>query len=287
METETKENGFKPATKVVVVKPVMRMRNPMVSDPDHEAYFLFGSSTIHYCLPVDKNNNLINPFTSKDEQLWLEKALDADLNIYKKENNFWLKHKVKLGKDERKLNLANPKDYIDYLILKANSLYIAPDGESQQKKRTYRYALVSEEFETQTKVKASDKKKMAYKAAAKLEEKGKTAMLNFLKVYGHRVSEESKPEFLVAAIDDIIEENIDGFLAIVADKEYETKLLIANAVELGAVVKKGRLYTLPGGDNLCGPGEQPTIDKAVSYLNSPRNSDILASLHAKVEGKKS
>jgi hypothetical protein len=288
METEVKEvKVFTPPSKKVIVKPIMRMRNPMVNDPNHEAYFLFGSATIDYCLPSDKNNNLINPFTSKEEQRWLEKALDADLNIYKKtEDNFWKKHKVRLGKEERPLNLESPKDYLDYLILKANKLYIAPDGESMLKKATYRFALVAEEFEVKAQVKSSDKKKKAYKEAARLEEKGKDFMLNFLKVYGHRASPESKAEFLVAQIDQIIEDDIDGFLKIVDDKNYEYKLIIANAVEVGAVTKKGRLYYLPGGDALCGPGETPVIEVVVKYLLEPANSDILLALKARIDDKR-
>lgn len=284
---EIKEtNSFTAIDKVVIVKPIMKVRNPMVSDPEHEAYFLFGSATIDYPLPVDANNNLINPFSSKAEQAWLEKELDLDLNIYKKNDNFWRTHKVRLGKDPRKLNLLNPKDYLDYLVLKANKLYISPDGESQKKKATYRYALIDENYETKTIVKSSDKKKAAYKALGKLEEKGREGMVNFLKVYGQRVSPESKIEFLTAAIDKIIEDDIDGFLKIADDKQYDLKLVVANAVECGAVIKKGRQYFLPGGDGLCGAGESPTIENAVAYLSQPANSDILLTLHAKIAGSK-
>lgn len=287
METLNKEEVFTPPTNKVIVKPVMRMRNPMVDDPAHEAYFLFGTASIDYCLPMDRNHNLVNPFNSKEEQKWLEKQLDADLNIYKKkEDNYWFKHKVRLGKDERTLNLSNARDYVDYLILKANKLYIAPDGDSMMKRATYRYALVAEEFQVKSQVKSSDKKKKAYKEAARLEEKGKDFMLNFLKVYGHRASPESKSDFLVSQIDQIIETDIDGFLKIVDDKNYEYKLLIANAVEVGAVTKKGRLFYLPGGDPLCGAGETPTIETVVNYILEPANSDILIALKARIADKK-
>lgn len=274
---------FTPPKKVIYVKPILRVRNPLITDPDHEAFFLFGTATTDYRLPVDRNNNLINPFSSKEEQTWLEKQLDTDLNIYKKRDNHWVKHKVRLGKDIKKLDLENPKDYLDYLILKSNKTYIAPDGESQKKKATYRYALISEEYETQTAVKSSDKKKIAWKAAAKLEEKGKAELINFLKVYGHRVSSDSKLEFLIASIDKIIEEDIDGFLKIVEEKDYDLKLLISNAVDVGAIVKKGRAYFLPGGDALAQPGLVSTIDNTVAYLKQPVNSDIINSLKAQID----
>lgn len=282
----TRKAEFTPIDKIIIVKPILRVRNSLITDPDHEAFFLFGNATTDYCLPVDKNGNLMNPFASKEEQSWLEKALDTDLNIYKPKDNFWKKRKVRLGKDDRRLNLNNPKDYIDWLILKMNKNFIAPDGDSVKKKATYRYGLFSEEFETQTVVRHADRKKLAYKAATRLEDKGKEAMVNFLKVYGHRVTAESKFEFLVAAIDKIIEDDIEGFLKIVDDKEYELKLLVSNAVEVGAVHKKGRLYFLPGGDPLCGTGDQPVIENVVAYLKQPAQGDIVNMLTARIKSPK-
>lgn len=283
---EAKKEGFIISDKKIIVKPILRVRNPLITDPEHEAYFLFGNATTDYRVPVDRNNTLINPFTSKEEQAWLEKELDVDLNIYKRKENYWVKHKVRLGKEERKLDLSNPKDYLDYLVLRSNPLYIAPDGDSMKKKATYRYAMVSEEYETQTIVKASDKKKMAYKEAAKLEERGKEAMINFLKVYGHRVSPETKEAFLIAQIDKIVEDDIESFLKIVVDKDYEIRLLITNAVEVGAVNKKGRIYSLPGGDGLAGVGEVATIENAVAYLKQPANADVINMLRARIKAGK-
>lgn len=284
----TKKAEFTPIDKIIIVKPILRVRNSLITDPDHEAFFLFGNATTDYCLPVDQNGTLINPFSSKEEQAWLEKSLDLDLNIYKTKENFWKsrKAKVRLGKDDRKLNLSNPKDYISWLVLKTNKNYIAPDGDSINKKATYRYGLYSEEYATQTIVKHADKKKLAYKAASRLEDKGKETMVNFLKVYGHRVTAESKFEFLVAAIDKIIEDDIDTFLKLVDDKEYELKLLISNAVEVGAITKKGRHYFLLGGDPLCGTGETPVLDTVVAYLKAPANGDIVNMLMASIKKKK-
>lgn len=287
MEETKEKKTFNPSTNTVVVKPIMRTRNPNVTDPEHEAYFLFGNSTIGYDLPLDRQGNLHNPFESLEEQAWLEKRLDVDLNIYKRKDNYWKTFKVYLGKNEKKLNLSNPKDYIDWLVLKANKMYIAPDGKSMNNRQTYRYALVNEEFDVKVKVSASDKRKKAYKAAGKLEEGGKEAMLNFLKVFGKRVSEGSKTDFLVATIDDLIMNDIDRFLEIADDRDnYEIRLLIADAVECGAVKKDGRKYTLPGGDNLSAKGDQPTMENVILYLQAPGNQDILTLLKTRVQTAK-
>ena len=74
-----KAKKFSGEDRIVIVKPIMRARNPLVSDPEHEAFYLFGNSTITYCLPVDNRNNLIKPFLpgdiGKEEQEWLEYEL--------------------------------------------------------------------------------------------------------------------------------------------------------------------------------------------------------------------
>lgn len=283
---EVLKKRFTPEDKVIVVKPIMRSRNSLITDPDHEAFFLFGTATITYCLPVDRHGNLQNPFQSKEEQEWLEKELDVDLNFHKVKDNYWHKARVKLGKDLRKLNLRNPKDYIDFLILRANSLYVAPNGESITNKATYRYALVSEEFETNQSEKKADLQIEAYMALGKLRD-DKDAMVNFLKVYGRKVSDVSKRPFLVAELKKIIESDLNGFLDIVRDKEnYEMKLLIAQAVECQAINKQGRKYHLPGGDDLCGPGDVPVLENVVKYLQNPANQDMLTMLKARINNAK-
>lgn len=284
---ETKEvTTFRPKEEAIIVKPIMRSRNPLVSDPEHEAFFLVGSATIDYCLPLDQHGNLLNPFTSKEEQAWLEKELDLDLNIHKTSNNYWKKFKVRLGKDAKRLDLRNPKNYIEYLVLKANRLFIAPDGDSMNDRATYRYALVSEEFETKKTVKKSDLLMEAYMVLGDLR-KDKQDMMNFLKVYGKKVAPHSKEEFLFTQLQNILDSDIEGFLAVAHDKDnYEFRLLIAEAVEAGAIIKEGRKYSLPGGDLLCNPGEVATLQNAVKYLKYPGNQDLLTAIKARVENAK-
>ena len=87
-DLEKRTQGFTPPEKTIIVKPIMRPRNTMIQDPDHEAYFLVGNSRITYCLPQDRYGNLLNPFTHDGEREWLEKELDVDLNIHKSKDNY-------------------------------------------------------------------------------------------------------------------------------------------------------------------------------------------------------
>jgi len=285
-----KAKKFTGEDRTVLVKPIMRARNPLVSDPEHEAFYLFGSSTITYCLPVDNRNNLVKPFMKgeegKAEQAWLEEELDLDLNWHKNKDNEWHKIKVKLGKETVKLNLNNPKDYLLYIILRANTLFIAPDGDSSLKKKTYRYALVSEEYETNKTVSKADKEMEAFMHLGKLKD-DKEAMVNFLKVFGKKVAATSKSSFLFTELRKLIEDDIDVFLKIAEDTDaFDMKLLIADAVDAGVVIKNSRKYSLPGGDPLCGEGLVASLDVAVDYLLAPAQQELLLSIKARVKTSK-
>lgn len=283
----TKEKKvFTPVEKTILVKPVMRSRNTLITDPKHEAFFLFGNATITLTLPMDRSGNLVNPFTSKEEQEWLEDELDIDLNYHKSKNNHWHTFKVVLGKGTKKLQLANPKQYLEYLLLRANGQLIAPNGAAKMDKATYRYSLESEEFENKKVASATDLKIKAYMALGKIKD-DKEAMVNFLKVYGKKVAETSKIDFLVSRLTEIVDNDTNKFLSLINDKEnYEIRLLIAEGVDCGAIEKRGRAYQLPGGDPLAAPGLPAVIDNVIDYLNGAAQQDVLLAIKTRVKNAK-
>jgi hypothetical protein len=287
MSAKEKTGVFTPKKEIVIVKPnLTKSRNKLVDDPEHEAYFLMGTSSVHYSLPKDTQGNLINPFLTEGDKEWLEDSLDLDLNYHKRTDNFWKSFKVKLSKKTQRLDLANPKDYLTYLVLKANHLHIAPNENVANKRATYRYIMTTESFDMEKKASSVDKSIRAYMELGKIVE-DKAAMANFLKVYGKKVSAQSKIEFFVAEIKKIIEEDIDTFLRIIEDKEnYELKLLIADAVEIGAIKLDKRQYTLPGGDALAEVGQVPTLENAIKFLKYKGNQELLMTIKARVDNTK-
>lgn len=282
----TEEQIWQKPSGKIKIKLIQKGVNPLISDPDHEAFNLFGTSTRDYLLPIDNAGNLHNPFISDEEQKWLEDSLDLDLNYHKDKDNYWHKAKLALGKADKHLDLSNPKHYIEYVIARANKLYFAPSIKSQKAKATYKYVLVAEEEEVKVNAGKVNKTAEAYKYFGKIED-DKEAMLNFLKVYGKRVSSSSKESFLTQEIGKIIEEDIDGFLEIARDSSsYELKILISEAVEAGAILKNGKKYSLPGGDDLCFEGLVPTLENVVTYLKHNSNQDVLLTLKARVQNAK-
>ena len=282
--TDTKTKWKTPSGKIKV-QPVQRAINSMIQDPAHEAYFLFGSSTNEYVLTRNTSGYLNNPFAHPEDQAWLEEILDLDLN-YHKTGSEWEKFKVALGKDAIILDLSNPRDYITYLVLLSNKRAIAPSGAVQKKKLSYRYVMLAEDFEVKEKAKIVNSTKDAYMFLGKLQA-DKQSMLDFLTVYGKGVDDQSTKGFLTGAIDDIMKEDLEGFLEIARDKEnYTLRLMIQQAVKLNVIVLTGREYSLPGGDKLADKGTIATLENAMEYLQAPENQDILMTLEARVKNAK-
>lgn len=289
------EVKFRGKQEKIVVKPILtRSVNPNVTDAEHEAYFLFATATRDYVLPLDRQLRLVNPFESKEEKEWLEDELKVDLNINKPTDNYWHKFKVKLGKEDKHLDLTRPKDYLEYLVLKCNKQFIAPLGTNKTSYlATQKYAMTKEGDEIKETANRANKYGEAWRAFGKIEN-DKQAMINFLRVYGQttttvgtkraKITNNTKTELLVSMIDEIINKDVDGFLSIIRSKDdYELKILIANAVDCGAINKVDRKYFLLGGDPMCEEGLISTLDNAVNWLKSPKNQELVIILQNRVE----
>lgn len=275
--------------KTVKVIPVQRTTG-WITDPDHEAAFLVGSATNNYTVPMDRNGNIICPLDSK-EIAYFETAdarmdlKQGDLSPYKKENNFWRRRKIRLGKVERKLDLGNPKDYIDYKILLANKDAVAPNPKESKRKRTYKYMIVTEDHEVDTRLNKQARIQEAYMFFGKIES-NEEEMKNVLKIHGKRVPLDATRKWLKDEIGKMITENTQAFLDISRDENRKYRLLILEAVTAGVIVKDGRKYFLQGGEPLSNPGEAPLMDAAVSYLKAKKNQDVYLELKERLKTSK-
>jgi len=273
--------------KKVKVVPIKRARG-MVKDPSHIAYFMMPGITNEFTVPRSRMGSLVTVLSS-EEQKELEKAMGLDegtLSPHRQKNNFWTSKKavVKLSDKTYQLDLSNPEDYIRYKILLSNRDLVAPDESSKFDKATYIYYITSEEERIDARVSKSKKIKRAYQQALALEE-SKTKLRDFLIVYGRRPADTLSKDALIAEIDNIIEHDVDGFLATCDDPLFNEKLILLKAVRYGFVKKEGTKFLLPTGDMLCNKGESPTLVTAAKYIASPENQEILLTLTAKIEKK--
>lgn len=285
MEKVKEKEVFTLPQETVLVKP--NLTNPgWVKNPRHVAFFKLEGAFDMFTVAMSRNGTLKNPFTDAEKE-YLTEVLQLDskeLSVYTA-NSFLRAQNIRLGKDPVKLDLSQPDDFIKYKILLTNTDKIAPSVKDVRKKGTYKYYIEREADVTSVNKEKGDINKTAWKEYGKMEEnKGKLAA--FLKVYSRvmgqpakKIDKDTKLEFLQGQVSAIIEANTKQFAEIVANPNYDTILLIAEAVEKGILVAKGTNYFLKGGTDKLGS----SLIETVSYLNNAMNQELKLTIEQQIK----
>ncbi len=263
------------------VKVVPVYRNGGWLPEGHDGEFMFTGTVCEFDLPIStKTGRLVNILT-KEEQTFFEEELflnPGELSVYKKKNNYWHTFKVKLDKEERILDLSDPIDNLTYRICML-SPHVAPNWETRYQSASFQFALQDEEVIVQEKVTKANKKKDAYKFLGKVEN-NPDRMRNILRVYGNKVAPNTKAETMYATLDELIddEKSLPGLLAVINDPNFEMKIFIEDALSVGAILKKGTRYSLPGGDKIGG-----VLNDVIDYFKDAVNQDIYLKIKNQIE----
>jgi hypothetical protein len=266
METKTQftkaygvEKGYL-QDKIVYLKPIPR-GNKMISDPKHSGYFMWEGASKQFCLMTNKYGMLINPFKSEDEELFFSEILDIDLNIYKKEDNFWHDFYVKITKDFNLMstgipfNLSDPMDNLRVRILKQQR-EVADTWEERFNHIEYKFALVEDDHEELVQNKEMDTMEAIFTYWGEIKSSVKK-MRDFLSIYWmtkrttKEVPLDATKEFLTTEIKKLIDSDKEGVYNVITDSNLQLKLFIAKGIRAGAIVKEGvgTYYTTGNVDN--------------------------------------
>ena len=307
---EVKTKPSKPAKKDVSVEDdtlVSCLRNErvivrhipkeggMVTNPKH---ILFGgmaeNATRTLVVPRLSSGMFVNVLTDK-EKTFLEEIMGLEYNalsIYQKVDNFWDDsnengiNKVRLTKQDNYFNLSDPEDYIRYKILLANKDYIAPSLQALQDtpKATYQFVIISEGEETKVAKNNMSTTMMCYKEFGKIEDDIDTLRVIVETIDGRPTSQTAKLEFLQTKVNSLIQADSKIFLKVITDPMLSTKVLIKKAIEAGLISNRGNyLYLRKDNTPLCEANEEPTLNVAAKYLNSPKHQEVKFTLEAKLK----
>ena len=261
--------------KKVKLIPVPRA-GKMIDDPKHFGYFMYDGTRMSFCLPKSRSRRTLYPILNEEERKFFEKKLDLDLNIYKKEDNFWHTFRVEILKDDSFMangyvfDLNDPMDNLKVRLLKIQE-EVAPSWDERFDRGEYRFALVDIDHEDLVRVTRATKNEKAYKHLSKISGSA-DRLFDFLSIYhlqnpkAKRPSPEASRDSLYSQAQEIIENDINGFLAISEDEDYDTKLLIHRAISVGAINKNytTREFFMPEGKYLGN-----SLDGVVRSLRSP------------------
>ena len=123
-----------------------------------------------------------------------------------------------------------------------------------------------------------------YKEFGKIEDDAATLRVIIETIDGRPLAPTSKLEFLQTKANDLIQADSRIFLKVITDPMLPTKVLIKRAIEAGLISNRGNfLYLRSDNTPLCEAGEDPTLNMAAKYLNSPKHQEIKFSLEAKLK----
>jgi hypothetical protein len=275
--------------KRVFLKPVIK-GGKMITSPEHVAYFQYEGASNWFQLPKSQATGvLVDPFKgNEEERQFFENALDLDLNIHKKKDNFWHTFFVKVIKDFNLMhegytfNLEDPLDNLRYRVTSLQEM-VAPNWESRNSRGEYRFALVDEGYAEEKEQDTTNKTIEAYTYLGSIQNSIRE-MKDFLGVYYMEkkemkfVPEDADKDWLKKEVKKVIENEVDLALKIINDPSSKIKSFILNATRSGAINKTARnKYDIPG------EGTSYQYDELVSYLTNAE--EIKADVYLKIEAQ--
>jgi hypothetical protein len=211
---------------------------------------------------------------------FFEKELGANLNPSLQEKNFWRddrRARVMITKEGITLNLNQPLDMLKYLILLANERTISPSYEGRHNKASYEFMMVDESKVTAKLLEEGQETANAYIKYAEVTQ-SKASTVGFIKALGRAIPKSATSEWLKGEVLKIVQTNPKYFLEIVNHPQYNERIFVQEAIEAGAILKKGeKRYTLDNGVEL---GD---LTDTVNFLLNGDNQDVKLRIKAKIE----
>jgi hypothetical protein len=307
METTTAEKvvyGTFLQDRIVAVKPVEssgKWSTLLVSGQDNKKDpFIYNKAKRSYQLPLNNVNlgggvkvilddqkrvkiqkymeSFPNGMTQKE---FFEKELGVNLNpTLKAEENFWRtdrRGRVVMTKEGTTLNLNLSLDMLKYLILIANKSLVSPSYEDRTLKATYEFMIVDESKVTTKKLAEASIKADAFIKYAEITN-SKKATIGFIKSLGRTIPATASEEWIKNEVLNIADSNPAYFLEIVNHPQYNERIFVQEAVEAGAIIRKGeKRYTLDNGAEL---GDMTDV---INYLLNPDNQEVKLRIKAKID----
>lgn len=217
------------------------------------------------------------------EREFFEKEIGVDLNHNAKpEENFFRINRlgrVTITKEGTTLNLAIPLDMLKYKILLSNKSLICPSYDDRHLKATYEFMVVDEDKLVSKKLGEAMIVSDAYIKFAEITN-SKTSTINFIRSLGRAIPATAMDNeaWLKGEVLTIVENNPKYFLEIVNHPQYKERVFVQEAVEAGAILRKGeKRYTLDNGHEL---GD---LNDCITYVNNPDNQEVRLRIKAKIE----
>tara|TARA_R110002074_G_scaffold198877_4_gene366604 strand:- start:35188 stop:36093 length:906 start_codon:yes stop_codon:yes gene_type:complete len=272
--------------KIVSVKYISKESNG-IKDAKHVAYGgLLNGAEIAIPAPTMDNGKMKNLLTNEEKE-GLEHILNGvNLSIY---GDFWKEGgkayemgilPIYLGKEELRLDMSDPYEFIKIKVLKACPIVANSLGEITHR-ATNRFVLTSASEQMAKEIDKVGNKVSAYKLYVKYED-DKKILRYTLRNLGRNTNRSHKLDFLQSELHKELEKNPSLLVSIMGDEFLKTKVLLETCYEYGAVNKTDKKYYTLDSEPVS-DGDAPFLDVASKYLASNLGQEMRLALEAKLK----
>ena len=273
---ETSNEGFSLPGGIVKIKFIKRKQGMAANVKDNHiiAGGMLEGSYRKFPVPMLRNGGLKNILTKEEKDYFEKNDYDGQsLSMY---SSFWDDFYVTLEKLDTQLDLSNANDYIKYKLLLGWDKVIAPSLKVYKNAPTaqYQFYLEREGEEEQLASKELSHTKTAWKNFDKIEDnKDVLAAVIFL-MTGKIAAQNAKLTYLNSEVEKLVHSRAEKFNNLLADAQFESQVLVANAERAGIIKKVKGAYETEDGLPLTDVGQPATVKNVVSFLNDPKNNEV-------------
>lgn len=273
--------------KKISVKIVEKQRSGFLKNSDGNTIWT-GCKRV-FQAPTNQYDRILQ-LLDKDEQTFFEKEMGLEngaLSPTSRKNNYWREFKVTLDKKGKTLDLLDPEDYLAWKVLLAsNSIANSKDEINPM---IHDFYMVTEDEEQEIGSRLAERYEEASSLFNKISKSDKK-MRNILRLIGKtNIPSDAPTKFLKAELVKIIEqrEKIHGvpgtedFINVANDPDFDMKVFILDAMEIGEIMVEGTTYKLRSGD-IIGYDR----DQAISFLGNPKNQQTKFLIDERIKSNK-
>lgn len=224
-------------------------------------------------VPMLKSGALKNVLTDAEKDFFESTFQGQNMSMY---GDFWKTFYVQLEKLDTTLDLGLPTDYLKYKVLLGWNSIIAPSLKVYKTAPTaaYMFYLEREGEEAGISAKTLNHTKQAWKNFAKIEDNTDVLSAVVFLMTGKMTAQNAKIDYLNNEVEKLVDLKAEKFNTLMADAQFETKVLISNAERAGVIKRVKGQYQTKDGLPLTDKGQPATVENVVTFINNPINNEV-------------
>lgn len=280
--------------KKVLVKPVIW--DDVWLPKGHSGIWGYSGTSKVISVPINPNGRggLLNTLTDEERNyfesdecpLGFKKGDLAVNSKYWKSKRVIIRKPTDIIKEHEnllELDLSDPEQYLDYVVLRANTGYglqVAPNKETSKDQANRIVYLSEEKAELNEQASIMMLRTEAFKHLSTITNNSSSMydvlfVLYLMKVYDKMPSSTYSLEMLQRDLGDIATRKPKDYLAVVNDKSLTEKVMVIKAIKNGDIVIKKNEFFLKTGQ-FCGH----TINDVIEFISDDRNQEVKMMLMA-------